>query len=146
LNTLHHEHLILHYEAVPRFQWVVVLCGFTDLEVDDGYDTPEGIAADTLTADDMHKAFYRTLALARLPYRKRPLCDAPGDFVPDAAARWVAAERAARRRHLQRKVFQEQDAGLAAYLDSYRRRLKRVVEACHARGVRPVLLTQPALY
>src|SRR5262249_38925186 len=145
-NTLHHEYQIRNYDLVSQFQWVVVLYGFNDLEVEESYALTVPIAEKALTPMNKNKAFYRSFALIRLLHRLHVLSATPHTITQDPEANWVNLEREERRKHLELKTLRDPPENLKDKLAFYRQNLKRIIDAARSREVKLVLMTQPAIW
>lgn len=145
-NTLHHQHQLRHYEMVPKFDWVIVLCGYNDLGIDEKFVARLTIEKDALTPHQANKAFYRSSALLRLIQRIHELWMRPHTVQQDAQARWVLIEREQRIEHLKLKTIHDLPEEHEQHLAYYHANLLKIIEAARARGVKLLMLTQPTMW
>ncbi len=146
----HHEYLLSHYEPARRFDLVLVLCGYNDLNTlvcADSYEERlPRIAEETLvSAARSDRAGYQRLALFRLALRsveqKRV-----GVIAQDFKGNWYAREREGRRRALLQHSLDSPPRHFDRALATYRANLERINEVCRRRGQTLAFITQPTLY
>ena len=147
-----HAFLIRNYDAVDKFDWLVVMCGINDLGAllhGNRRQREATIADDTLFFRQRpHEAYYRRLTLWRMAETILDVGNpvASGQIVQDPAGRWIDRFRENRRTKLKSNGIDKAPAQLASDLADYRRDLLTVIEAARHRGRKLLFVTQPTMW
>ena len=150
-TTSDHELQVLLLDQETRFDVVLLLTGVNDLGArlaQDTTDAPEldrgarlRRAFDVLPLAREPGPFWRRLGTYRLLAQSAARWSGPPRVQDDAGAiyeRWRAHRRAA-------SAWRSELPGLASALERFQDELERIADACEARSVELVLVTQPAL-
>lgn len=147
-----HAYLLRHYDAVERFDAILVLCGVNDVGAllrDDREARLSRVEEETLFRwDRPHEAYYRRLRLWRWWEATWNVgtAAAPGRVFQDPAGAWIQAQRRQRREALAHQTLTRPPANLEAGLAAYRQDLLGIVEAAKAKGRSLAMMTQPTLW
>ena len=115
--TINHDYLLKHYPLAPRYEWVVLFCGWNDMIAMmsiQNYETRKAsVEAITLhnPAVTNHRLLYRDLALVqrwREAFGKPPR---PPGIKQDTAGHWIEKERLKREAALQDQNHHRGSAG-----------------------------------
>jgi GDSL-like Lipase/Acylhydrolase family len=152
--TLNHDYLLKHYRLAPRFEWVVLLCGQSDMVVMMSVRNYEArtriFEATTLrnySGTDSTLAYYRDLALTQWWWEALGKGPIPPGITLDTAGLWVEKERQNRLEALRKNTIKEVPCDeLQKALATYKENLDRIVSTCSSQGQRLVVVTQPTIY
>lgn len=157
--TLHHRHLLNHYPAARRFDWVLVLCGINDMGrlLRDDYEArARNVPFETMTFRRENGPYYtrsfiwRVLRQAGERLMSGSSTATPTDGIEripfDSTGEILRTLRSERAAMLERNPQNYPPPNLESALARYRENLKEIIASCRSLGVGLVMMTQPTMY
>jgi lysophospholipase L1-like esterase len=142
-----HDYLLREYAYAPRFEWVLVMAGFNDLNValwGNAAERRRRVPAETLQQIEDEEPSAGHLALLRL--LPKPAPPLPYEVTQDPQGTFYIERRARRRALLSSHPLRAVPADIGAGLADFREALRSIAATCRGRGQQLVFVTQPTLW
>jgi hypothetical protein len=153
--VLNHDFLLTHYPLAPRFEWVVLLCGWNDLAasplINDSYGVKKNLLDSTTlmnaTSEKGRRPSYHDLAVAQRLRETVQKIWHPAGTPQDTHGAWIDSWRQRRQVAMKTRAIQEvPHEELQAALRTYRKDLEQIIGTCRGQNQRLIMLTQPTIY